>query len=61
MKGVGEPRVGSRLQSNCTTQRAKVDTLMPLGFFHTFPSPELPTSTPFYAYYAFYAQENIIP
>jgi hypothetical protein len=36
MKGEGEAVVGSRLQSNCTTQRAKVDTLMPSGFFHTF-------------------------
>jgi hypothetical protein len=31
-----EALMGSRLQSNCTTHDAKVDTLMPLGFFHTF-------------------------
>ncbi len=34
--------VGSRLQSNCTTQRAKVDTLMPSGFFHSFRTGRLP-------------------
>lgn len=42
MKGEGGAVVGSRLQSICTTQRAKVDTLMPSGFFHTFRTGRLP-------------------